>query len=136
MLLRKLYVAKTLTKQNLNFQGSNEKIGEGGCGKFLSFIEMVADFGLVMIEHLRRLKEGESRHYLCNRIQNELIALLGNDIKCMIVKKVQSVKFFSIILDRTPDISHHEQITVIIHYVDVSTTSVKVGFIFLNIPES
>lgn len=54
----------------------------------------------------------------------------------MIVKKVQSVKFFSIILDCTPDISHHEQITVIIHYVDVSTTSVKVGFIFLNIPES
>ncbi|WZZ08165.1 hypothetical protein YC2023_094086 [Brassica napus] len=98
---------------------------------------MVADFGLVMIEHLRRLKEGESRsHYLCNRIQNELIALLGNDIKCMIVKKVQSVKFFSIILDCTQDISHHEQKTVIIHYVDVSTTSVKVEFIFLNIPES
>ncbi|XP_019087293.1 PREDICTED: uncharacterized protein LOC104727582 [Camelina sativa] len=90
VLLRIITVVKTLAKQNLAFRGSNEKIGEEGCGNFLSFIEMIADFDPVMIEHLRRYKEGVSRnHYLSNRIQNELIALLANEIKGMIVKKIQ-----------------------------------------------
>ncbi|XP_013631823.1 PREDICTED: uncharacterized protein LOC106337278 [Brassica oleracea var. oleracea] len=90
VLLRIISVVKTLAKQNLAFRGSNKKIGEEGCGTFLSFIEMIADFDPVMIEHLRRFKERESRtHYLSGRIQNELIALLGNEIKGMIIKKIQ-----------------------------------------------
>ncbi|XP_019097360.1 PREDICTED: zinc finger MYM-type protein 1-like [Camelina sativa] len=133
VLLRIIIVVKTLAKQNLAFRGSNEKIGKEGCGNFLSFIEMIADFNPVMIEHLRRYKEGVSRnHYLSNRIQNELIALLANEIKGMIVKKIQSAKYFSVILDCTPDISHHEQMTVIIRCVDVSTTSTRIEEYFLT----
>ena len=65
VLLRIISVVKTLAKQNLAFRGSNEKIGEEGCGNFLSFIEMIADFDPMMIEHLRRFKESESRtHYI------------------------------------------------------------------------
>ena len=137
VLLRIISVVKTLAKQNLAFRGSNKKIGEEGCGTFLSFIEMIADFDPVMIEHLRRFKERESRtHYLSGRIQNELIALLGNEIKGMIIKKIQSAKFFSVILDCIPDISHHEQMTVVIWCVDVSTASVKVEEFFFNVSES
>ncbi|XP_024010268.1 uncharacterized protein LOC112085297 [Eutrema salsugineum] len=90
VLLRIISVVKTLAKQNLAFRGSNEKIGEDGHGTFLSFIEMLADFDPVMIEHLRRFKEGETRyHYLSNKIQNELITLLSNEIKATIIKKIQ-----------------------------------------------
>ncbi|XP_010419458.1 PREDICTED: zinc finger MYM-type protein 1-like [Camelina sativa] len=133
VLLRILAVVKTLAKQNLAFRGSNDKIGEEDCGNFLSFIEMIADFDPVIIEHLRRYKEDESQcHFLSNRIQNELIALLANEIKGMIIKKIQGAKYFSVILDCTPDISHHEQMTVVIRCVDVTTTSAKVEEFFLT----
>ncbi|KAL9281265.1 hypothetical protein AtEden1_Chr5g0118431 [Arabidopsis thaliana] len=85
-----MFVVKTLARQNLAFCGSSGKIGEDGNGNFLSFIEILADFDPVMIEHLRRFKTRATRfHYLINKIQNELTALLANEIKAMIIKKIQ-----------------------------------------------
>ncbi|GBP73860.1 hypothetical protein EVAR_52420_1 [Eumeta japonica] len=47
-------------------------------------------------------------------ILNEIIDLLGTTIKNYILNKVRESKYFSIILDCTPDVSHTEQITVIL----------------------
>lgn len=133
VLLRIFSLVTTLAKQNLAFRGSNEKIGEDGNGNFLSFIEMIADWDPVMREHLRRFEDGESRyHYLSNRIQNEVIIMLGNEIKGTILKKIRLAKYFSVILDCTPDASHHEQMTLIIRCVDISGNSTKVEELFLT----
>lgn len=83
-------------------------------------VEFLALFDPVMNEHLRRIKNKETMvHYLGKRIQNELIQLLASAIKEKILADVKLAKYFSIILDCTPDISHIEQLTMILRYVDI-----------------
>lgn len=131
MLLRIIALVKGLPKQNVAFRGSSDKIYVDGNGNFLGMVEVLADFDPVMKEHVRRIEKHETHyHYLSHRIQNELIDMLGNEIKQTILKKIRYAKYFSVILDTTPDISHREQMSMVIRCVDISETSPKIEEFF------
>lgn len=88
-------------------------------GNFLKLVELFSKFDVIMANHLTKIqnKEIQSAHYLGKNVQNEIIKLVSSEIIRYIVQMVHDAKYFSIILDCTPDKSHMEQLSIIVRFV-------------------
>ena len=70
--------------------------------------------------------------YFSPIIQNELIKLLGKKVKHLILEKIKAAKYFSTLLDITPDVSYIDQMALIFRYVKVDSSEVQINESFLN----
>ena len=88
---------------------------------------------MVLKEHIQKINAKEiSDHYLRNMIQNEIIALMAKHVKANIVREIKSAKYFSIMVDCTPDVSHTEQLSLIVRYVHIEEKTVTIKERFMG----
>ncbi|KAL4131234.1 hypothetical protein QTP88_008575 [Uroleucon formosanum] len=106
------------------FRGTTDVLFAKGNGKFLCIIVMLAKFDPIMEEHLRRIKDEETRvHYLSHDIQDELIQIMANEIRQKIISLIKVAKYFTVVMDCTPDIGHQEQLTILIRIVNMGESN-------------
>ena len=128
-------VIKFLSKQNLPFRGHREDSTSRNQGNFLETLKLLSNYSTVINEHIfgTHLSKKVKTTYLSPTIQNELIELLGKKVKDLILEEIKTAKYFSILLDSTPDVSHIDQMAFIVRYVKIdSNNEVQVKESFLN----
>ena len=120
-------VVKFLSKQNLPFRGHREDSNSRNQENFLKTLKLFANYSTVINEHIfgTQLSKKDMTTYLSPTIQNELIELLGKKVKDLILEEIKTAKYFSILLDSTPDVSHIDQMTFIVLDTSKSTAIIR-----------
>ena len=122
-----------LGKQGLAFRGQRESLiddPEANKGNFLESLNYLSAYDATTANHLEKVRHqqamtkrrkggkkgakgrGSKLTFLSNDTQNNLINIIGKEIASQIVKEIGSCRAWALIADTTPDVSHHEQLSI------------------------
>lgn len=137
ILHRLLDIVLFLARMNLPFRGHRESVDSDNKGNFLELVEFLSNYDLTLKEHFTRIRtaipsQGRVTSYLSPSTQNEFIHLLGEHLKKEIIKDIRKAKYFGIMFDSTPEVSHTDQMCEVIRYVHIENGEVAVTQSFLG----
>lgn len=75
------------------------------------------------------MRPEKSPKYLSPQIQNELISLFAQKVNHSILVEIQNAKWLSLIADTTTDLSHVNQLSLVLRYVTVNDNDDNQNFI-------
>lgn len=119
VLKRVIAVVKKLGSRGLAFRGKEEKFGSIKNGNFMMSLELIAEFDPFLATHIATQgNPGQGRtSYLSSKICDEFISIVATKVRNSIIQEIKNGKYYSIIVDSTPDISHMDQLSFIMRYV-------------------
>ena len=123
-----------LSKQNLPFRGYREAFGSNNQGNFLETVKLLAKYSPVLSKHLSDISISKkmTTTYLSPTIQSKRVLLLSKKVKNIILQEVREAKYFAIKCDSTPDMSHTDQMTLIVRSVTIKNSIAQVKESFLT----
>jgi len=133
VLHRVIEVIKFLGAKGLSFRGDNEQFNKINNGNFLGTIELLAKFDPFIAQHIEKYgnKGKGTPSYLSSSIYEELLLLMKNDIIKIILKELKAAKYYSLIVDSTPDIANVDQLVIALRYVLPSGVPTERFLIFI-----
>jgi hypothetical protein len=108
-----------LCERGLAFRGTTEKFGSRNNGNYLGLLELIAEYDEFLRKHIEKHGNKGSGHtsYLSKTTADELVHLMARKVISTICEEIQRAKYFSVSVDSTPDISHVDQLTIVLRYV-------------------
>ena len=86
-------------------------------GNFIELVRFRAQTDDVLRQHLQNVPRNAL--YTSKTIQNELIDIIGKQIRFGILSKVKQAQFFPIIADEVVDVANKEQLSLCLRYVGI-----------------
>ena len=77
----------------------------------------LCDVKEAQLEQHGRRGRGSELTFLSNDTQNKLVSIVSHQISQNIVKAIEKCKAWALIVDTTPDVRHHEQISICVRIV-------------------
>ncbi|XP_045033909.1 zinc finger MYM-type protein 1-like [Daphnia magna] len=112
-------VIKFLSSCGMAFPGSNQQLGSVHNGNYLILFELLALHDPFLAKHLATYgkKDKGNTSYLSANICEEFIQLLAKKVEAYIVEELKEAKYYSVIVDSTPNGSHTDQLCFVLRYV-------------------
>lgn len=120
ILERVVSTVKFLSVRSLPFFGSDEKLNSSHNGNFLGIMELISQYDPFLSQHLKQYGNLGSGHvnYISSFTVREFIDIMANKVLNNIIENVKQVEYFGLIVDSTPDITHTDQLSVVLRYVN------------------
>lgn len=89
-------------------------------GNFMMCLALIAEHDPFLSEHIARYGNSGSglTTYLSSTVCEELITVMGESVSSKIVEQVKLSKYYSLIIDSSPDITHTDQLSFILRYMN------------------
>lgn len=117
-----------LGRHSLAFRGHRESNSQRIQGNFKDLCLLLSKYSPPMASYITQLSNMGKRpkqSFISWRKQNMLIDSLSNYISLQISNSVREAKFFCISIDTSFDISHKEQVSFVIRYIDEKESQVN-----------
>ena len=125
-------VVKVLTRNGLALRGC-ESSSNHSDGNFCEIVHLLSRHNPVMKSWLEnRTSRKYQTTYMSPQSQNEFIKLLGEEIRAIISDKVNQSGFCSVMADTTPDVSHSDELSVAVRFVDSETLEPEERLVRVN----
>ena len=116
VLQRVVSIIKFLSSRGLAFCGNTEVFISQQNGNYLGILELLAEHDPFLSSHIAQYgNQGRGKaSYLSSTIGEKVIEIKGHKVLKAIVEEIKEAKYFSLSVDSIPDISHSDQLTVVI----------------------